>query len=131
LGAWTLAPPWPALAAKLAIIWGAIILAFVGGVRRGYGFGAPQAPEASEIAAMLVYFVLGGLSLVLSTLGQRAAALALLVLGFILVALFDSRAAFAGAAPAHFARLRGPQMMSAAATLALLLAHPLPGADRC
>jgi hypothetical protein len=125
LGAWTLAAPWPVLATRLAIVWGAIILVFVAGVRRGYGFGAPEASTAHEIATMLVYFGFGGLSLVLADVGRPAVALALLVVGFVLAPVFDRRAAFAGDAPPYFASLRGPQMAIAAAALVALLAHLL------
>jgi hypothetical protein len=125
LGAWALAPAYARLATTLAILWGAMILVFVAGVRRGFGFGATQASTANEMATMLVYFVLGGLALVLSTFRQPAAALTLLSLGFVLVALFDTRAAFTGDAPAHFARLRAPQMTIASVALVLLLVRQL------
>jgi hypothetical protein len=123
LGAWTLASPWPVLATRLAILWGAIILVFVAGVRRGYGFGAPQASTAHEIATMLTYVVLGGLSLLLADAGQSAVAVVLLAIGFVLVPVFDRRAAFEGDAPGYFARLRGPQMSIAVVALLALLAH--------
>ena len=72
---------------------------------------------------MLVYFVLGGLSLVAKNVGQSVVALILQVLGFIAVPVMDRRAAFAGDAPAYFARLRVPQMTIAVLTLLVLLAH--------
>ena len=37
--------------------------------------------------------------------------LILVLVGYALVALLDTRAARTGNAPAHFARLRGPQML--------------------
>jgi hypothetical protein len=121
IGAWFLAPPWPALATHLAIIWGGAILIFVAGVRRGFGFGEPDASNAREIATMLVYFVLGSLSLVLAGASQTVVALMLQVIAYILVPIFDRRAAFAGDAPPYFARLRGPQMAIAVAALVALL----------
>ena len=74
---------------------------------------------------MLVYFVLGGLSLVLANYGRSAAAAALLVFGFILVAALDRRAAYSSNVPTHFARLLGPQMLVMAATLAAVFAHSM------
>lgn len=120
LGAWTMAPPWPAIATRLAIVWAAVILVFVAGVRRGYGFDRPAASTGAEIATMLVYFVPGVAALALGTVGRNAAALALLAAGFALVAVLDPIAARAGNAPLHFARLRGPQMGIAVVSLAAL-----------
>src|SRR4051812_18589037 len=67
IGSWILPPPWPAIAIRLTIIWGSLILAFVAGVRRGFGFGAPSASTRAEIGAMLAYFVPAGLALVLAS----------------------------------------------------------------
>lgn len=120
-GAWLLAPPWPETAVRLAILWGAMILTFVAGVRRGYGFGDPAASTGHAITAMLAYFIPAGLALVAGAYEQRAAALGLLLGGFALVIVLDRRAALAGDAPAHFARLRGPQMLVAVVALAFLL----------
>jgi hypothetical protein len=120
-GAWTLPAPWPQTATALAIIWGALILSFVAGVRRGFGFGAPHASTRVAIGTMLAYFVPAGLALLLAWSQRPAPALALLALAYLLVALLDCRAALAGEAPAHFARLRPPQMLIAVAALAALL----------
>lgn len=49
LGAWLLPDPWPLLAVQLAITWAAIILAFIGGVRRGYGFGQDRPSTGAAI----------------------------------------------------------------------------------
>jgi hypothetical protein len=123
VGAWSMSAPWPGLLTRLAIIWGGIILVFVAGVRRGYGFGDPGASTVREIASMLVYVVLGGASLVFASVGLLAVALWIQVAGFILVPLFDRKAAFAGDAPAYFARLRPPQMTIVVAALAALIAR--------
>ena len=127
IGALVLPRPWPEMAVQLAIIWGAIILAFVAGVRRGYGFGAPGASTRRAITAMLMYFVPAGLSLVFAHFDMLAAALALLILGFLLVIVADRHAAQTGDAPAHFARLRGPQMAIALIGLAVLLWQTMRG----
>ena len=117
IGAWALPPPWPAIAIRLAIIWAAMILIFVAGVRRGFGFGLRSASTRIEIATMLAYFVPAGLALVSP---RPFWSLALLLLGFALVVILDPPAASRGDAPAHFARLRPPQMSLALASLAAL-----------
>lgn len=119
IGAWTMSERWGLLAIHLAIIWGALILSFVGGVRRGFGFGRDGASTKAEIATATAYLVLAGLALVVP---YWTTALSLLVVGYVLAALLDARAARRGDAPAHFARLRPPQFLLAAASLAALWA---------
>jgi hypothetical protein len=123
VGAWTMPEPWPGIAIRLAIIWGGIILVFVAGVRRGYGFGDPGASTVREIATMLVYVVLGGLSLVFASFDMSVVALWVQLAGFVLVPVFDRKAAFTGDAPSYFARLRPPQMTIVVAALAALIAR--------
>lgn len=123
IGAWALPSPWPEHAVGLAIIWGGLILSFVAGVRRGYGFGNPAASTPREIIAAMVYFVPAGLALLCGIIGNWTAALALLIVGYLLVIVFDRFGAVAGNAPAHFARLRPPQMAIAVVALAALLAR--------
>lgn len=118
LGAWTLSERWGELAVHLAIIWAALILSFVGGVRRGFGFGQDRASTVVEIAAAAAYFILAGLALVVP---YWSTAVSLLVVGYVLAALLDARAR-RGDAPAHFARLRPPQLLLGAAALAALWA---------
>ena len=90
------------------------------------------------IAAFIPDRTVGGVGLqglvmfalyVLGVVGAFAVALrfafALLISGYATVALFDRAAARSGMAPAHFARLRPPQMLVAIAGLALLLARVL------
>ena len=120
IGAWMLSIEWAELAVHLAIIWAAMVLIFIAGVRRGYGFGACEASTAVEIATMLAWFVTAGLALVIP---GRIVPLALLLAAFVTVPLLDRRAAFHGDAPAHFARLRPPQMMLAVLSLGTLLAY--------
>jgi hypothetical protein len=120
LGAWLLPPPWPMLAVRLAITWGAMILIFVAGVRRGFGFGNPRASTGVEIATMLAYFVPAGLALVVPV---GSIALVLLLVGYVLVPVLDTHAARAGNAPAHFAHLRWPQMAIAIVSVAALLLY--------
>jgi hypothetical protein len=129
LAVWSLKAPWAAAVASLAVIWGAMILVFIAGVRRGYGFGDPSASPSREIATMLVYFSLAGGALVCARFGAPTAAPAPLIAGFVLAAAFDRRGALSGDAPRHFARLRGPQMTIAALALAAVLVRLLMGLD--
>jgi len=84
-------------------------------VRRGYGFGNPDASKPTEIAAALAYFSIAGLSLIVP---RASIALALLAAGYAFVALLDRRAGRRGNAPAYFAKLRGPQFLLGSAGLA-------------
>ncbi|NJR79219.1 DUF3429 domain-containing protein [Sphingomonas corticis] len=115
IGAWVLPGTWPILAVQLAIVWGAIILAFIGGVRRGFGFARESASTAVAIAAATAYLTIAGLALVVP---RATMALALLIVGYALAALLDRRAALAGNAPAFFAPLRPPQLLLGAAGMA-------------
>lgn len=107
------------VALRLAIIWAALLLTFVGGVRRGFGFALDRASMRSEISSSISYFTIAGLALV-SPFPDLA--LALLAFGCLLVAWLDRRAAIAGNAPLHFARLRPPQMLIGAVSLAAIWA---------
>lgn len=115
IGAWVLPGTWPILAVQLAIVWGAIILAFIGGVRRGFGFARESASTAVAIAAAAAYLTIAGLALVVP---RATMALALLIVGYALAALLDRRAALAGNAPDFFATLRPPQLLLGAAGMA-------------
>lgn len=115
IGVWVLPQPWPFLAIQYAVVWGALILAFIGGVRRGFGFARPEASTATEIAAAVAYFSIAGLALVVP---YARISLALLAAGYAFAALLDRRAAQRGDAPAYFARLRPPQLLLGCAGLA-------------
>lgn len=117
IGTWTLPHDWPIVAIRMAVIWGALVLAFVGGVRRGFGFGVPTASTVVEIVTAAIYLGLAGLAMIVPAAGM---ALALLMIGYVLVALLDRRAAVRGDAPAHFALIRPPQMLIGVASLAVL-----------
>lgn len=114
-GVWLLPEPWPLIAVQLAITWAAIILAFIAGVRRGFGFGQDRVSSVAEIVAAIGYLTLAGLALVVP---RPSVALALLIVGYLLAAWLDARAALTGNAPAHFARLRPPQLLLGAVGLA-------------
>jgi hypothetical protein len=113
-GVWVLPRAWPVLAIQLAITWAAVILAFIGGVRRGFGFGR-QLRTSAEIVAATLDVLLAAAALLAP---QPSTALAILIVGYALAALLDRRAALTGDAPAHFATLRPPQLLLGAAGLA-------------
>jgi len=121
IGTWS-NTAWHSPAMGLTIIWGGLILSFVAGVRRGFGFGHAQATLMSELVAMMSYFSMAGATLILAWLGYLPQAISLLALGFGIVAIADYRAAKAGDAPAHFAKLRPPQMAIAVLSLLAILA---------
>lgn len=113
-GAWLLPHPWPALAIRLALIWGALILAFIGGVRRGFGFARDTASKPKEIAAAVIYVAVAGLALLIP---RPVLALPVLAVGYALAAVMDRRAAMRGDAPLYFAHLRRPQLLVGCAGL--------------
>jgi hypothetical protein len=119
LGAWTMSERWGQLAVHLSIIWAALILSFIGGVRRGFGFGQDRASTPVEVATAAAYLILAGLALVVP---YWITSLSLLIVGYALAALLDWRAARRGDAPAHFARLRPPQLLIGVAALVALWA---------
>ncbi|HET8613098.1 MAG TPA: DUF3429 domain-containing protein [Sphingomonas sp.] len=116
--AWTLPEPWPLAAIWLGIGWGAIILIFIGGVRRGLSFETPGGARLQDLAAMLWLFALGAATLVVPTPFD---ALILLIIGYASMGLLDRIASLDGHAPAHFARLRPVQSVIALAGLIALL----------
>lgn len=120
LAVWLTTGDLPVIALRLAIIWAALVLTFIAGVRRGFGFGVDRASTASEIASSTAYFALAGLALIAP---RPDLALGLLVFGYLLAAVLDRRAALAGNAPLHFARLRPPQLGLGALSLAALWAR--------
>ena len=121
LGAWALPAEWQVAAVGVGWLWATAILLFLAGVTRGLSFFPPGGAHKGQIVQMLWLFALG--------FGALATppwiGLALLVLGYGSVAAFDPPAARAGLAPAHFARLRPPQMAIALVGLLLLLLRAL------
>lgn len=124
IAAWVLGPGWGLIAVRLAIVWGALILSFIGGVRRGFGFATPDASTLVEIVTAVGYFTIAGLALVVPFVSTS---LAMLAAGYALAALLDWRAALAGNAPAHFANLRPPQLLLGCAGLATCWAWVMLG----
>ena len=102
--AWGLEGGAASLAARLTILWGAAILAFLAGVRRGLGFRAPGGPSTATVATMLGLFLLALGALVVP---WPAAATALLLAGY---------GALAIARPHRRAPPRGAIVLRAAAS---------------
>ncbi|MFD0936167.1 DUF3429 domain-containing protein [Methylobacterium trifolii] len=120
--AWWWRDSWDELILLVTIFYGAAILLFLSGVRRGVSFRTEGGPTVVQIATMLGLFGLGlGALLFVGVLGNRVIALDLLIAGFVAVAVLDPIAAKRGEAPLFFARLRPLQMPIAVLSLAALL----------
>lgn len=105
------------LAIRLVSTWGAVILVFLAGVRRGLSFRTPGGPRSAQIAMMLWLFLAG-----LGALAIPAqAALILLFLGFLSLLVLDPIAARHGDVPLYFARFRPWQMAVPVVSLLVLI----------
>ena len=120
IAVWALPPASAGLAAALTITWGAAILAFFSGVRRGLSFRTPGGAQPAQILTMLLFFLLALGAMVLPA--PRVQTI-LLIIGFIAVAVTDPIAARSQEAPPFFARLRPIQMPFAVISLIAVLIH--------
>lgn len=118
--AWAMPAPWPTVVTWLAIWWGASILIFLAGVRRGRSFRGDEEAPTAALVAMIWLFVLGAGALASPT---PLMSLVLLAIGYASVAILDPIAARKGEAPPHFGRLRPPQMGIALLGLIGLILH--------
>lgn len=120
--AWWQRGQWDELILLATILYGAAILLFLSGVRRGVSFRTEGGPTFVQIATMLGLFGLGlGALLTVVILGNRVIALDLLIAGFVAIAILDPIAARRGEAPLFFARLRPLQIPIAVLSLVALL----------
>ncbi len=103
-------------------IYGASILAFLGGVRRGVSFRTEGGPRVAQIVTMAGLWLTAFLALLSINIGLPEVALGLLVVGYAVIMIFDPIAARSGQAPLFFARLRPPQMAIAVVSFVALLA---------
>lgn len=102
---------------RLAIIYGAIILSFLGGIRWGTAIGPyDTGRQARDFAAS----VLGSLAGLAAAFLPAIPALALLIAGFLMQGLWDVMSADAGRLPAWFGRLR--MILTGGAVVALVAA---------
>ncbi|UAK25388.1 DUF3429 domain-containing protein [Sphingomonas nostoxanthinifaciens] len=123
-GCWLLPPLYAGASLAAGVIWASAILAFLAGVTRGLSFFTAGGPQRGQLAEMMWLYVLAFGSMIAPT----AIALVLLVMGYATIALYDPQAAKRGWAPAHFARLRLPQMIVAIVGLLVMLARLKLGA---
>ena len=119
---WLAPAPWPIMATSLCVLWAGGILIFLAGVRRGLAFRTPGGARATQMVTMIWLFVLG-----LGAFVAQAATMAFtfLILGYLSIAILDPIAARHEEAPAHFARLRPPQMALGLVGLIAVLAYHL------
>lgn len=115
---WLVARPASLFIIGLGVIWAAAILAFLGGVRRGLSFCTLGGPTRAQLLTMLWLY---GLAFAALLSPSRAAAVTILLVGYASVAVLDPPAARRGDVPAHFQRLRPPQMVLAIVALSLML----------
>ena len=115
---WTRIPLLPAdTGLKLAIVYGAIILSFLGGIRWGTAIGPyDQGRQTLEFSAS----VLGSLAGLAAVFLPAIPALALLIAGFLMQGLWDVMSVDAGRLPSWFGRLR--MILTAGAVISLVAA---------
>ena len=107
----------PAAGLKLAIIYGAIILSFMGGIRWGTAIGPyDSGRQTMEFSAS----VLGSLAGLAAAFLPAIPALALLIAGFLMQGLWDVISVDAGRLPSWFGRLR--MILTAGAVVSLVAA---------
>ena len=98
------------LALNLTLFWGAAIVIFLSGVRRGVSFRTPGGPTFAQIAMMLWLFVAGFVSLIATIWAYPLTATLIEIAGFASLAVLDPIAAKRAEAPLFFERLRPAQM---------------------
>ncbi len=108
---WLLAGEGARFVADLTLLWGAAILVFLAGVRRGVSFRTENGPTAAQVAMMLWLFLLGLAAPVALALPSFRTALGLLLAGYASLAVLDPLAARRGEVPLFFERLRPVQML--------------------
>lgn len=105
------------LALNLTLFWGASVLLFIAGVRRGVSLSQPGGAAIAEIAAMLGLFIAGVASLVATIWAFPLVAALLQIAGFAGLAILD-RAAAPNDGPLPMERLRPLQICVPIAVLA-------------
>lgn len=113
----------PEAGLRLGVVYGAIILSFLGGIRWGAALGPfDHARQGLEFRAS----VLGSLAGLAAAFLPTVPALSLLIIGFLMQALWDVTSAEAGRLPGWFGRLRtlltGGAVISLAAMLLAVVA---------
>jgi hypothetical protein len=107
----------PEVGLRLAIIYGAIILSFLGGIRWGTAIGPyDSGRQTLEFSAS----VLGSLAGLAAAFLPAIPALALLIAGFLMQGLWDVMSVDSGRLPSWFGRLR--MILTAGAVISLIAA---------
>lgn len=110
LGALANPPPNDELSLMALVAYGAVILAFLGGVHWGFGLdfagGAPGTVQRVRFGLGVVPSLVGWVALLLAILGYGRVALALLAAGFVLTTVVESRASRSGYMPTGYMGLR-------------------------
>ena len=107
----------PEAGLRLAIIYGAIILSFLGGIRWGTAIGPyDSGRQTMEFSAS----VLGSLAGLAAAFLPSIPALALLIAGFLMQGLWDVMSVDSGRLPNWFGRLR--MILTAGAVISLIAA---------
>ena len=115
-------------AAFALVGYGAVILAFLGGVHWGFALREPAAGgERARLTLGVVPSLVGWLALLLTMAVNAAAGMGLLLVGFLGVTLVESRATAAGLLPPSYMRLRYGLSGAVAAVLVLVLLMRLFG----
>lgn len=105
----------PELGLRLAVVYGAIILSFLGGIRWGTALGPYDlSRQGLEFSAS----VLGSLAGLAATFLPAIPGLSLLIAGFLMQGLWDVTSVEAGRLPTWFGRLR--MILTAGAVIALV-----------
>lgn len=118
--AWFLDMDWSPLAQQMTVLWGSALLIFLAGARHGASFRAPGGPSIGQTTAMLWIFGLGITALMAPGI-TCAIPIALLLSGYLSLAIIHPLMARRGEALLAFERLRPIQTAIAIASLAALL----------
>ena len=110
LGALANAPPNDARALLALIAYGAVILAFLGGVHWGFALdadtAAPVRVQRGRLGLGVLPSLVGWVAILIAVLGFERIALVLLVLGFAAATVLEGRASRGGFVPKGYMGLR-------------------------
>ncbi|EAU41160.1 hypothetical protein FP2506_12874 [Fulvimarina pelagi HTCC2506] len=120
VGLFVLPDNWAFLTLNFTLLWGAAILTFLSGVRRGVSFRQPGGPKATQIAMMLLLFVTGFAAILSVVWAFPLYAVGLELIGYVALAVLDPISAKKGRAPLYFAKLRPVQMLLPILSLAVV-----------
>ena len=115
LSVWFGIPFGPAAGHSLGVVYGAVILSFLGGVRWGLAIG-PYGRRRQSMDFTLG--VLGSLAGLAAAFLQPIAALTLLITGFLMQALWDVTSVESGRLPGWYGKLR--MILTAGAVVSLV-----------